>query len=62
MYTDDSSIATAAVHAGLITVRDGGVVTIEIRQGAGEYEGSVSNGITSKTWGPFPGSFVFITE
>ena len=29
IYTDDSSVCTAAVHAGLITVADGGIVTIE---------------------------------
>ena len=32
-YTDDSSICTAAVHAGVIHAKDGGEVTIEIRPG-----------------------------
>ncbi|HOS91312.1 MAG TPA: LCCL domain-containing protein [Prolixibacteraceae bacterium] len=60
LYTDDSSVGTAAVHAGLITVKEGGTVTIEMRPGAQEYEGTLRNGVTSKTWGPFPGSFVFV--
>lgn len=60
LYTDDSSIATAAVHAGLITARDGGTVTIEIRAGASSYRGSTRNGVTSNNWGGFEGSFVFV--
>jgi hypothetical protein len=60
LYTDDSSIATAAVHAGLISVQNGGTVTIEIRQGAPSYQGSNRNGVTSRDWGPFSGSFVFV--
>ena len=60
LYTDDGSIATAAVHAGLITVQHGGVVTIEIRPGAGSYSGSTRNGVTSNNWGAFQGSFVFV--
>jgi hypothetical protein len=62
LYTDDSSIAAAAVHAGIITPREGGTVTIEIKPGAQAYEGSSRNGVTSKSWGPFPGSFVFVAE
>ena len=34
VYTDDSSVCTAAVHAGLITLAGGGTVTIEIRPGS----------------------------
>jgi hypothetical protein len=60
LYTDDSSVATAAVHAGLISVQNGGTVTIEIRSGATAYTGSNRNGVASKDWGPFSGSFVFV--
>ena len=41
-YTDDSSVCSAAVHAGLITVATGGDVTIEIRPGAASYTGSLA--------------------
>ena len=37
LYTYDSSIATAAVHAGLITPQRGGTVAIEIRPAASSY-------------------------
>ncbi len=60
VYTDDCSIASAAVHAGLISAQYGGTVTIEIRAGMSSYRGTVRNGVTSKDWGPFEGSFVFI--
>jgi len=59
VYTDDGSIATAAVHAGLITKQSGGTVTIEIRAGQPTYRGSTRNGVTSKDYGAWGGSFVF---
>jgi len=60
IYTDDSSIGTAAVHAGLITFQNGGTVTIEIRAGQSTYQGSSRNGITSSGYGYWYGSFVFV--
>ena len=60
VYTDDSSICSAAVHAGLITVDEGGEVTFELIDGQEAYEGSESNGITSNDFGPYGGSFRFV--
>lgn len=60
VYTDDSSIGTAAVHAGLITFQNGGTVTIEIRAGQPAYQASTRNGITSSSYGSWSGSFVFV--
>ena len=50
VYTDSSSICTAALHSGLIR-QAGGVVTIEIKPDAGSYTASTRNGITSKSYG-----------
>jgi hypothetical protein len=61
-YTDDSSICTAAVHAGLISFDDGGRVVIEIRPGEESYESSSANGVTSSPYGAWDGSFVFVTD
>jgi hypothetical protein len=47
VYSWDSSICTAAVHAGMITVAKGGVVTIEMRPGSRTYNTLTRNGITS---------------
>jgi hypothetical protein len=60
VYTDDSSVCTAAVHAGLITEIDGGEVVIEISAGLTEYEGSTANGITTLPYGSWSGSFTFV--
>jgi hypothetical protein len=63
IYTDDSSICTAAVHAGLVSVRDGGIVTIEMRPDAGYYGGTTRNGVTTGDWRePWTGSYVFIRD
>ena len=59
VYSDNSSVCTAAVHAGKITPTDGGIVTIEIRPGEAVYQGSTRNGITSGGAGSRTNSFVF---
>ncbi|HJU87345.1 MAG TPA: LCCL domain-containing protein, partial [Gemmatimonadota bacterium] len=59
VYTDDSSVCTAAVHAGLITLAGGGTVTIEMRGGEASYRGEPRNGITSWNYGAWESSFVF---
>jgi len=59
IYTADSSICTAAVHAGIISLKSGGVVTIEYRPGRQIYGSTARNGITSNTFGEYPKSFVF---
>ena len=60
IYTDDSSVCNAAVHAGLITFRRGGRVRIMIRPGLDAYEGSERNGMISDDYGHWNGSFVFV--
>ena len=60
VYTDDSSVCTAAVHAGRITLAAGGAVTIEMRDGQASYTGSARNGIESRPYPAWPGSFVFV--
>ena len=61
LYTDDSSVCTAAVHWGLITSESGGTVTIEIRRGKDMYRGSRRNGVISQEWlQRWHGSFVFV--
>lgn len=56
-YTDDSSICGAAVHAGVINAGEGGAVTAVITAARGSYEGSERNGITSRSFGKYYGSF-----
>lgn len=58
MYSDDSSICTAAVHAGVIGW-GGGVVTIQIQPGMPSYQPSTRNGVTTQSWPAWTGSFSF---
>jgi hypothetical protein len=60
IYTDDSSVCTAAVHAGLIDYEDGGEVVIEIRAGESSYLGTTANGVTTLDYGAWRRSFVFV--
>jgi trimeric autotransporter adhesin len=62
VYTDDSRICTAAVHAGKITKVAGGVVTIEIfagLTGANSYLGLLRNEVSSFSYGTWSGSYIF---
>jgi tetratricopeptide (TPR) repeat protein len=62
LYTDDSSVCKAAVHAGLITFSSGGRVTFEPRAGAPSYSSSTRNGVTTSSYGSWNGSFVFVLD
>lgn len=61
-YTDDSSICNSAVHAGVISASEGGVVTIEIAPGQKSYQGSKRHGLTSANYGAWGGSFLFVAR
>jgi LCCL domain len=58
IYTLDSSICNAAVHAGKLTLENGGTVTIELRPGESSYKGTIQNGIKSNDYGKYGASFV----
>ena len=58
IYTDYSSICTAAVHKGLITRENGGEVTIEYRPGREIYGSTTRNDIKTNTAGENGRSFV----
>jgi hypothetical protein len=60
VYTDDSSVCTAAVHAGHITVEDGGTVRIQMVPGQDAYPASERHGIVSQEWPEWPGSFIVL--
>ena len=62
-YTDDSSICSAAVHAGAIGAKDGGEVAIEIRPGEARYAASERNYIRSTAYDrAWSGSFVVLRK
>lgn len=59
VYTDDSSVCAAAVHAGLIGFDEGGRIAIELAIGRGRYGGKLRNGVQSISAGGSDGSFFF---
>jgi hypothetical protein len=63
LYTDASSICAAAVHAGAIDARHGGVVMIQILPGQPGYHGSTQNFVHSSDYlDPWGGSFAVLSE
>ena len=58
IYTSDSSICRAGVHAGAIPA-SGGSVTIKRAAGCEKYGGSDANGVKTQSWGSHAGSFFF---
>jgi hypothetical protein len=57
LYTTDSSICRAAIHAGVIDVAKGGKVTISLEAGKPSYESTSRNGIQSSSWGSYGSSY-----
>lgn len=57
VYTDDSPVATVAVHAGILRPGQKGRVRITILDGRVSYEGSTRHGVTSAPYGPWGGSY-----
>ena len=60
LYTDDSDLATAAVHAGVLNDGATGVVAVKVLPGQGSYAGASRNGIDSGSYGAWDGSFQFV--
>lgn len=59
IYTTDSSICKAAVHAGVIPKGKGGMVKAKPAPGCKLYSGAAANGVTTSDWGEFKTSFYF---
>jgi hypothetical protein len=57
VYTTDSTIAAAAVHAGVLRDGQRGRVKITVLDGRDSYAGSTRHGVTSSSWGSYGGSF-----
>jgi hypothetical protein len=60
LYTDDSPVCGAGVHAGRISLAAGGVVVIEIRAGAASYAASTRYGVATNAYAAYDGSFVVL--
>jgi hypothetical protein len=58
VYTDDSALCRAAVHAGVIPVT-GGPISVHTVRGRQSYAGSVRNGVRTEPFGAWQGAFAF---
>src|SRR5262249_16461225 len=54
-YTLDSTLATAAVHAGVLKDGQTGIVKVKILGQVGGFIGSLQNGVQSSGYGAYPG-------
>mmetsp|Transcript_71293 Transcript_71293/g.153817 ORF Transcript_71293/g.153817 Transcript_71293/m.153817 type:complete len:161 (-) Transcript_71293:1742-2224(-) len=59
IYTLDSSICGAAVHAGIINEQEGGDILIHLSKGRDSFVGSMQNGIKSSNKGIEQAAFYF---
>ena len=57
VYTDDSTLAAAAVHAGALQNGQTGIVKVTPLPGRDSYPGSTRNGLTTSDWGTYSGSY-----
>jgi hypothetical protein len=57
VYTADSSLAAAAVHAGVVKNGQTGVVKVTLVGSPQAFTGSTRNGVTSQPYGPFVAAY-----
>jgi hypothetical protein len=57
LYTDDSRICLAAIHAGVIENAVGGAFTLTFRPGQQRYSGTTANGVTTLDYAVWRASF-----
>lgn len=60
VYTSDSEIATAAVHAGVLKPGQTGLVRIKVLPGKSSYPEITRNGLTSHSFDEWEGSYEFV--
>lgn len=53
VYTGDSSLALAAVHAGALKPGETAIVRVTVMRPLSQYQGSVRNGVTSHDYGRY---------
>jgi hypothetical protein len=59
IYTSDSEVACAAVHAGKVRPGQTKVVKVTVVTPPAGFQGSTRNGLTSHNYGSFPGAYRF---
>ncbi|MCI0358279.1 MAG: hypothetical protein L0211_07335 [Planctomycetaceae bacterium] len=60
VYTTDSRLAMAAVHAGLVKVGETGIVRVKVIPAPPSFAGSSRHGITTSPYGPYRAAYQFV--
>lgn len=60
IYTDDSDVGTAAVHAGILEVGENQLIAFRLLPGRDSYTGSTAHGVMSSEYGNWHGSYQII--
>lgn len=59
VYTDDSSVCSAAIHNGIVTA-EGGVFSLVLLPGRDDYRSTQRHGVTSSHWATWARSFAAV--
>lgn len=62
VYTFDSMLSLAAVHAGVLQPGETKVVGVTMLGAQNSFAGSARNGVTSGNWGAYPAAYRFVTK
>jgi hypothetical protein len=62
VYTAESGVCAAAIHAGVLALREAGAVTIVFGSGAESFRGTERNGVTTRSYGRWPQSYTFARD
>jgi hypothetical protein len=62
VYTTDSKLSMAAVHAGVVKVGETGVVRLKIIPSPPSFAGSTRNGITTSAYGPYTAAYQILKD
>ena len=57
IYTSDSTLAAAAVHAGVLRNGQTGIVKVTMMRGQATYQASVRNGVSTYSYSAYPTSY-----
>ena len=60
VYTTDSVLATAAVHAGVLQAGVTGVVKVKLVSPPDQFHGTPRNGVGTNAYGAYPQAFQFV--
>jgi hypothetical protein len=53
VYTGDSMLAPATVHAGAVKAGESAIIKVTVMQAPSQYQGSARNGVTSNDFGRY---------